>query len=312
MGSSGKGFAKTILFGEHFVVYGLPGIAAGLDKFVQADVQTLKDSKEIIFDDKVFGEKFSISEQPEHIKSQLFNAMFSKEDLNEKGLKINITANFPHGAGLGYSAALSVAIARAVSTELDLDLKDEEINDLAFKAEKIAHGDPSGIDNTCATYGTTILFEKDFKTNENKLKQLKNSAKLFCLLVDTGIKHNTKEAIKKVKENKEANPQEFERIFSDYKKIIVKAKQELKFGGIKELGKLMNENQELLKRIGVSCKEAEDIIRTATFENCLGAKVTGAGCGGNVLILCGIEKELDKIANILQAKKYSIIKTKIS
>ena len=36
----GKGFAKVILFGEHFVVYGLPGLASGIKNlFIEANVK---------------------------------------------------------------------------------------------------------------------------------------------------------------------------------------------------------------------------------------------------------------------------------
>ena len=35
----GKGFGKTILFGEHFVVYGLPGIASGLGNKTTAKIE---------------------------------------------------------------------------------------------------------------------------------------------------------------------------------------------------------------------------------------------------------------------------------
>ena len=34
----GRGYSKVILFGEHFVVYGLPGIASGIDTFVEVEI----------------------------------------------------------------------------------------------------------------------------------------------------------------------------------------------------------------------------------------------------------------------------------
>ncbi len=307
----GKGYSKIILFGEHFVVYGLPGIASGIDRFVEIKIAPINDDTIIIDDPVFFKEKIDIKKNPEHIKSRIFKPIIEKYGLNK--IKITFSGNAVPGGGMGLSASLAVAMARATSQHLNLDLKEEEINDLAFECEKVSHGTPSGIDNTCATYGTTILFEKNKGGGKNNIKLLKCAKTLYLLVVDTGVKkESTKQIVEMVAKKKEENKKEFEKIFSDYKKIVVKAKQELKFGGLKEIGNLMNQNQELLRKISVSCKEAEEIIKTATFENCLGAKVTGAGCGGNVIILCETEQQQNKIFELLQAKNYSLIKAKIS
>ena len=38
----GKGYGKTILFGEHFVVYGLPAIASALGTYTTANVKVIE------------------------------------------------------------------------------------------------------------------------------------------------------------------------------------------------------------------------------------------------------------------------------
>ena len=113
----GRGFGKIILFGEHFVIYGLPGIASGINKYVQAEINGV-DSGDILFDDKIFGEIISKKNNPSHILCRLFDAMFSNLNLNS--LKITITGNCLPASGMGYSAALNVALARAVSSFLKL------------------------------------------------------------------------------------------------------------------------------------------------------------------------------------------------
>ena len=47
----------------------------------------------------------------------------------------------------------------------------------------------------------------------------------------------------------------------------------------------MNENQFLLGKIGVSCKELDEMIDFGRGLGALGAKLTGAGRGGNFLLL---------------------------
>jgi mevalonate kinase len=309
----GKGYAKIILFGEHFVVYGLPGIAAGIDKYVQFEAQKVKDSDDILFDDKVFNEKISMKAKPDHIKLKIFNAMFADEEfVPKKGIKFIINSTFPAGGGLGYSSAFCVAMARSINNLFDQGWKDEKINELAYKGECVAHGKPSGIDNTCATYGTLIYFEKNLEGGKNKAKPFKCGKPLYLVIADSGVKHDTKEAVSDVAKRKESDEKEFAKLCDEAKRIASKAKTELGYGGIIEVGKLMKQNHELLKTIGVSCPEIEQIVRIMNFEGALGAKLTGAGMGGNVIALCENERHQDKIIASLTGKGYKAIKAKVS
>ena len=63
--------------------------------------------------------------------------------------------------GLGSSAAFAVAVIRAFDTALALSLDDERVNAIAFECEKLAHGNPSGVDNTISTYAEPMLFRND-------------------------------------------------------------------------------------------------------------------------------------------------------
>ena len=182
----------------------------------------------------------------------------------------------------------------------------------SIQSRKITHGTPSGIDNSCATYGTVIWFEKNMKGGENTIRPFKCGKSLLCLLVDTGIKHDTKKAVTMVRENKEKEPKKYNKLFSEYKNIVSKAKKEIQYGGVEEIGKLMNQNHALLKELNISTKEIDEIIKIATFENARGAKITGAGMGGNVLILCYNEAQQNKLMEMYATKNYNSIKIKIS
>ncbi len=313
MAAMGKGYAKIILFGEHFVVYGLPGVAAGIDKYVQIEAQKVKDSDDVVFDDKVFNEKISMKENPEHLKFKMFHAMFdSDEYLPKKGIKFIVNANFVSGIGLGYSSAFSVALARSMNVLYDQSWKEDKINELAHLAEIVAHGDPSGIDNTCATYGTTIYFEKDLKGGKNIARPIKCGKALYFVLADSGVKHESKEAVEHVKSFKEKNPKDFDILCADYKSIVSKVKKEIQFGGTEEIGKLMNKNNELLKQLGISTPELDQIIRISNFEGAFGAKITGAGMGGSALILCENDKHQDKLIASLVGKGFKASKIKVN
>jgi len=154
--SEGVGYGKTILFGEHFVVYGIGGIASAMGK---KTIATIEDSKEFEFIDnrpetpgyktKKAGE---ISRQLDALKEH-----FKLED-KEKNVKITLSGDLVCNSGVGASAALAASIARALSTHYNLDLTDDEINEVAYLAEEAGSGTPSGIDNSCSVYGGFIYF----------------------------------------------------------------------------------------------------------------------------------------------------------
>jgi mevalonate kinase len=68
---------------------------------------------------------------------------------------MRVRSQLPVGAGLGSSASFSVCGAAALLKFHGLDATDDAINRWAFLAEKIIHGNPSGIDNTVATFGNS-------------------------------------------------------------------------------------------------------------------------------------------------------------
>ena len=207
---SWKWFAKIILFWEHFVVYWLPWIASGINKYVKAEIKKIKEN-DIVFVDKIFWEKLSFKKHPKHIVSRLFNTMFGNLNLN--WLQISISSNFPPKSGMWYSAAFNTAIARAINNFFKLNRDDNKINDIAFGWETIIHWTASWIDNTCSTLWSLIYFQKNLKNKTNKIKKLKPSKELILLQVDSNIKHNTKQSVELVKNNKEKNPDLFNNLF---------------------------------------------------------------------------------------------------
>lgn len=304
----GKGFAKLILFGEHFVVAGLPGIASGIDKYVQVEIDSVKED-DIIFNDKFFSETVSKRDSPNHILCKLFDAMFS--NLGLRSLKITITGNCFPRSGMGYSAALNVALARAINLFSKLGWDENDINQIAYKGECLVHGTPSGIDNTCATYGSLVWFEKNLKGGENEVVPFKPGKPMFFVLGDTKIRHDTKKAIKMVMDNKKKNPTLFNKIFSKEENIISQVKKLIETGAMEKIGSLMNENQKILRKIGVSCEELEILIKIALENGAFGAKLTGAGCGGLMMCLCKDAAHQELIIQAYQAIGFSGIKVMI-
>ena len=103
-------------------------------------------------DTYIAGRQFSIFESLDLILDDL--------GLHDQDMQIEIFPHIPRAMGLGGSAALAVAIIRALSKYYKLNLSDEKVAGLSFRSETIVHGPASGIDNTLATYGRFIKFKK--------------------------------------------------------------------------------------------------------------------------------------------------------
>ncbi|MBD3260577.1 MAG: mevalonate kinase [Candidatus Altiarchaeales archaeon] len=302
--SVGVGFSKTILFGEHFVVYGYPGIALGIQKKVKVEVEGWECG--VFFDDRVFGEKVSLADEPDYITYRILKPLFNR--FNVGNVRLTISADALPASGMGYSASLAVACARALSAYVGECLSDSEINDLAFLCEKQAHGNPSGIDNSCATYGGVIWFMRG--EGGNTLKPLRLGAPLHLVLGDTGVKGDTRAAVSDVAEYVGAHPAEAEGVFREFEGLVYAARDALTAGDRCALGSLMNENHRLLRRLGVSSRRLEELVKVAVDAGALGAKITGGGLGG--LMVCLVEDEVaqEAVACELKAAGYGAIKTR--
>ncbi len=304
--TEGQGFGKVILFGEHFVVYGLPAIASGINKFVKVIVEGNENG--IIFDDKNFNSKVHFEKQRGHILSKTFEKVFKY--FGVKDIKIIISGDVVPMAGMGYSAALAVAVIRALNDFTKKGISDEEVNKLAYECEKVSHGTPSGIDNTCATYGKIIWFKKNFE-DENTIEPIEMKGHILLVMGNTGKKGNTKELIEKVKKRKGKEPDKYEEIFSKAETLVKNAKEKIISLDLKSLGKLMDENHSLLQEIGVSSPELDRLCELAKENGALGAKLTGAGGGGLMIALAESEETQEIIAKSFESKGFESLRIKI-
>ena len=215
--------------------------------------------------------------------------------LEGKNFRLEIDGDIPIFGGLGSSAALIVSITRELNDHYKLGLNNERVNEIAFKAEHVFHGNPSGIDNTASTYKSLLWFEKNLSGGKNKIELLKAKKPLLVVIGNTKLIHDTGQTVREVRERKEKNPKKFEQIFEKAKALVLEGKKELLSGNEKRIGELLNENHKLLQEIGVSSKELDAMCKSALDNGALGAKLTGAGMGGCMFALCKDKKMQEKI-----------------
>lgn len=303
----GSGYGKVILFGDHFVVYGLPGIASAVG--LTTDAVATKSSVLSVKDERKGTEGYSDSKREQQRES--FERMFDMMDLKDKNFSIWLGGDLPVMSGIGASAASSVAIARAVSDELGLKYDDSKINSVAYEMEKAFAGNPSGIDNTVATYGGLIWFKKNLAGGQNIMDKISVPKPVEIVMGNSGVVADTKAMVAGVAERRKQNLEKYDAVFKKAEALAFKARAALEKGDFKAVGALMDENHRLLQQIGVSCKELDELVAIAKANGALGAKVTGGGGGGCMVALTPGRELQERVARAMEAKGFQVLRTRI-
>jgi mevalonate kinase len=236
---------------------------------------------------------------------------YLKIDTQNQRLEIIFSGDLIAASGVGASAAQCTSLSRALNDTFNLKLNDEKINYTAYEGEKAYHGTPSGIDNTASTYGGLIWFVKNLSGGKNTMELLKSPVKIPLVIANSGITASTAEVVSEVRQLKDDNPDRFQRIFHDYEVLAQEAKKALINGEIASIGKLMNQNHQLLQEITVSGKINDKLVNVSLENGAIGAKMTGTGRGGLVIALASNEKIQDIIATALKNEGFDAWKTTI-
>ena len=305
----GHGFGKVILFNEHFVVYGIPSIASGIGAKTAALVERRVGSGVELKDDRPETKGYKaekLSQQKESLDRML---KIMNIDTDRNAFRIKLGGDLIAASGVGASAASCAAIARAFSDELGLNYSDEKVNEIAYEGEKGYHGNPSGIDNTAATFGGLIWYKRDGSSQLMERMRLRKPVEI--VMGNTGIVADTKAVVGGVKERKGKEPEKYERLFMNAEKLVHDARKQLEEFNLERLGSRMNENHALLQQIGVSCPELDALVDLARASGAIGAKMTGTGKGGYMVALTPGEDLQERVANAIERKGFQAMRTTI-
>ena len=286
---------KIILLGEHAVVYGRPALAAPIPLAVEARVVDSADTVLLIPRWGIEQRVPPMSENPQGVTG-ILALLLERLDLASRALTIEAFPNVPRAMGLGGSSALAVAVIRALSDHFKLDLSNERVNELAFECERAAHGTPSGVDNTIATYGSTLLFENN---GSPSFQEVRPAGSVSIAIGISGKESLTATTVAQVRKAWERQPERYERIFDQIGDLTRAGTEALQDGAYQELGELMNLCQGYLNALQVSTPELEELIHIARRRGAVGAKLTGGGGGGSVIALCpdGADDVVDAMQN---------------
>lgn len=303
---------KVIWFGEHFVVKGKPAIASAIDLYADVTIEPI-DSDRVIIESRDKGVVYDYSRRGKpprllkpfkHVIDYIVGEGYTGRP---RGIYARISSSIPVGAGLGSSAATLVAFTAAFLKYHGVPMDSNTVSKIAYEGEKIVHGKPSGIDNTVSTHGGFILYKQGVLQKIDYVWR----DDYVLLVVDTGISRNTGHAVKRVLDRYNRVPNVMTKIYDAAEEIVYTALKYLRKGDFEQLGELMNIAHGLLASIGVSIKRIESIIHTALKQGASGAKLTGAGLGGCVLVLVRNDL-LDRVSHSISrvSKKIRIFPVK--
>ncbi len=256
---------KVILLGEHSVVYGHPALAGALADGVTVETKPGRGVLRI--------PQWSCVIDPAVDTDATLARAYAeiRKRAGEPAIDLALTFNLPTGAGLGSSAAMAVAVGRA------LGLDGAALADAAMASETVIHGKPSGLDHTVSMAGGFGLF-----TRAGGLTALR-AAPLQLTIGHTGKARDTKGRVARVAELVNERGDEVRARFAAIAELVARGADAVARGSYGELGQAMNENQRHLEALEVSCPEIERMCAIARDAGAFGAKLTGGGGGGCVI-----------------------------
>jgi len=292
----GRAWGKVILLGEHAVVYGVPALAIGIDRGAHASLTPAAGKRCVL---EVAAWDVAVHEGDTSTDlARAFSAIVAASRalagavVHRTAVRVAARTDLPPGGGLGCSAALGVAVARALVPTAEA----RQAAELAMAWERVFHGNPSGIDAAISASGGCILFEKG-----REMQAVGVGAPLTVCLGSSGVTSSTKTMVDGVSRLREQRRPMVDEAFLGIASLVGIARLAIESGDIALLGDLMDQNQRILRGLGLSTDVIERLCGVARDAGALGAKLTGAGGGGCVVALASGAVDADRVLSAWSA-----------
>ncbi len=323
MESTASAPGKAILFGEHAVVFGQPAIAVAVDKRAQIIVRKGKEKYTTVrsadlgvhADLDLFNNNCIIKKGKSGIINYILESLLMAHD--GSSLDIELKMEMPIGAGLGSSAAVTVATLAALD---NFHEKEINISSLAKKAHNVeikVQGAASPLDTAVSTYGGLV-----YLSEKSEVIPLDADLENSLVIGYTSQRGNTGKMVESVHLRRDRHPEIMDPVIESVGKITREARKILSNNhhnnfklnhdteytgsnlGESNLGELMNINHGLLDAMGVNTLELSQMVYKARQAGAQGAKITGAGGGGSIIAYC--PGKILEVLNALQQSENAI------
>jgi len=116
--------------------------------------------------------------------------------------RVTLPASSSHGASTSSAAHVSHQGRRAIPTATS-----DEVNKWAFVAEKVMHGNPSGVDNSVSIHGGALAFARAHGGRKGKMEGMGGFKSVRFLLTDSRVPRDSKRLVEGVaKKLEEVSP----------------------------------------------------------------------------------------------------------
>jgi mevalonate kinase len=270
---------RVILFGDHSINFGGPGIALAVEHRVHCRVK--------------INSKFSVDGEDLDTQKHPYTrgAVLQSWTNMDKPLAIDFESNIPEGTGLGELAASTIACLGAISM-IHNHLIYEDIAKNAFEIHHEVNKDETPLDISAATHGQGVYLSCHAEKNplwtfqkENKECTIHNLdiPDMNLVLGYTGIPASEREMQAKILRFYQRNS--FARdMITDLCQISAKGHEAFASGDLEETGRLMTQSHKLMMTLGAGHPMLDKLFQIATRHS-YGAKLTGYGGGGSIIAL---------------------------
>jgi mevalonate kinase len=275
---------KIIVLGEHSVVYGYPALAAGLARGLTLHASPLPDPRapiELRVPAWALDER--LTADSEHPVARACLEVLAHCDGPVTGWRIEGEARVPCRAGLGSSAALTVALARlALAPQTDGEPELEDVVAASMAGERVFHGNPSGIDSEVAARGGVVAFERGKPCEPVEL----GLPALRLVVMPSGVPRQTGVLVAGVRTRRDRFPAVIDPVLGALGQLVHRGRAALGEADLHTFAELTNVAHELLGALGVGHPALDRLCAAALQHGALAAKLTGAGGGGCAFALC--------------------------
>ena len=294
-------YGKAILAGEHAVVYGYPAVAVALQRGIRCEVRESPDPKGPSFLSVPNWELEAKADEESPLGVLL--SKIQNEDAGGRALEYQVFADIPPGAGLGSSAALSIALLRATDRWADTDRPHSELASRANVLEEQFHEKPSGIDVALSLGGGAIRFQKGGSNT------VLDASWLSLVVANSGEQRKTSDMVKRVASFLPAK----ERGLAIMGEAADLAASAIASENIVQLGQAMERCQKELAEFGLVTERLKRLCEVARDAGAVAAKITGGGGGGAIIALApGLEEDVATALSEITESKSDVFVSKLA